>query len=79
MFSEIPLQAIEGMQPSTKVMVHATIQFAVRNPQGQIDKIVLSFLKSGFGGDFDMSAKRANERDEWLNAVQKARDKLVAG
>jgi len=74
--SEIPLMAIEGVQPGTKLMLHSSIEIATRNSQGGIDKNVITFLEKGFKF-LDLSAKRAPERDGWIQTIKQARENAV--
>ena len=64
--SEIPLDKIAGMTPTTKMFMPA-ISLAIRN-ENQLDNVVLEFSNAAFG---KRHPNREVERNEWIDAVQK--------
>jgi hypothetical protein len=74
-FSDIPLEHIEGIYPSTKLMMHTTIDLSVKSPDGTINKISFAFLDSAAGIGMKRY-KRAQERDEFIAAIEEQRKRL---
>jgi len=71
-FSDIPLNAIEGITAGTKLYLHTTIDLSVRSPAGEINKISFAFLDAG-GTPGTITAgkyRRGSERDEFLNLIE---------
>lgn len=71
-FSDISLEYIEGIYPSTKLKTHTTIDLSVRSPDGTINKISFAFLDSAAGMGLKRY-KRAVERDDFIAAIEEQR------
>lgn len=71
-FSDIPLNAIEGITPGIKLLLHTTIDLSVRSPTGEINKISFAFLEDGKKSIFALSrrSQRESERDEFLSLIE---------
>jgi len=76
-FSDIPLESIEGLYPGTKFKQHATIDLSVRSPKGEMDTISVAFLDQAAGMGLKRY-KRAPERDNFINALEEQRKKLIS-
>lgn len=77
-FSDIPLNSIEGITPGTKFMIHATIDLSVRAPTGEINTISFAFLDNAGRSARDMFARnrRVAERDEFLKLIESKRQQF---
>jgi hypothetical protein len=72
-FSEIPLEAIEGIYSGSKVL-NPTVELAVKSPNGEINRIAFAFLAVTF--TWTVKRKRDVERDEWIKAITKCKADL---
>lgn len=79
LFSDIPLNAIEGIQPGTKFFLHTTIDLSVRSSTGEINKISFAFLDSAGKSETGENTryKRTKERDEFLRLIEEGRHNFV--